>query len=252
VKPIRGGACRVLALTSLCREQGKPTMCESEVQIGDPCKQVVRLLSVVGALAIGFLPMSPGVRAQWASNLASRVFAPANDVSFTISTERSNYGHREQIAVKYRIVNISNGPLYVPRGDETKACLDPDGPSLHILAWFENNAGKHSIHGYGFSCAHGSEAPPTLTERMNKVAALLHPGERFDGAVRLDPTMSDGLPPGPYRIEATLYGWSSDKFTDAEWVELEKMGSPFMSGEVPASLRITLTPQSFEFPQAAT
>jgi hypothetical protein len=205
------------------------------------CKQVGRLLLVVGVLAIGFLPMSPVLRAQWESNLASRVFAHANDVSFSISTERSNYENREQIAVKYRIMNISNGSLYVPRGDETKACLEPKGPSLHIQAWFENSAGKHSNHGFGYSCP-SAGAPPTLTERMNKVAVLLHPGEQLDGAVRLDPTMSGGLPPGPYRIEATLYGWSNDKFTDAERVELEKMGSPFMSGEIPASLHITLTP----------
>jgi len=48
------------------------------------------------------------------------------------------------------------------------------------------------------------------------------------------------LPVGAYRIEATLTGWSDDKFTDAERMELAKMGSPFLRGEVPASTRITL------------
>jgi hypothetical protein len=50
------------------------------------------------------------------------------------------------------------------------------------------------------------------------------------------------LPPGTYRIEATLYGWSYEKFTESQRMELAKMGNPFVRGELPASLPITLTP----------
>jgi hypothetical protein len=66
-------------------------------------------------------------------------FVPANDVSFSISTGRSNYGVREQITVKYQITNVSNGSVYVPRGFEATACLDGpqarpmSGPSLKIV-----------------------------------------------------------------------------------------------------------------------
>jgi len=51
------------------------------------------------------------------------IFVPANDVSFAISTDRNDYGIGEQILVKYRIANVSNGPLYVPRGFEATACV---------------------------------------------------------------------------------------------------------------------------------
>jgi hypothetical protein len=39
---------------------------------------------------------------------------PANDVSFSISTERHSYKAGEQFTLNYRVTNISNKPLYVP------------------------------------------------------------------------------------------------------------------------------------------
>jgi hypothetical protein len=163
-------------------------------------------------------------------------FVPANDVSFTISIERNSYGDREQITVKYQIVNISNGPLYVPRAWEAKCPANP-----HVWAWFENSAGKHFRPGYGGSCI-PSSVPQTVTGRMSKEAVLLKPGEHLDGSLQLDPTLFGGLPPGAYRIEAVLYCWKDGEFTGAERMELEKLGSPFLYGEVPASARVTLTP----------
>src|ERR1035441_10839381 len=85
-------------------------------------------------------------------------------------------------------------------------------------------------------------APQTVTERMKKEAVLLKPGEHLDGSHQLDPTLFGGLPPGAYRIEAVLYCWKDDEFTDAERMELGKVGSPFLRGQVPASARIVLTP----------
>jgi len=76
---------------------------------------------------------------------------------------------------------------------------------------------------------------------MGKVAVLLRPGEHLDGRLQLEPSMFR-LPPGAYRIEAVLHGWKESEFSDAERIELEKMGSPFASGEVPASMSITLLP----------
>lgn len=48
------------------------------------------------------------------------------------------------------------------------------------------------------------------------------------------------LPPGAYRIEAVLYGWRDEDFSDAERIELPKIGAPLISGEAPASARIEL------------
>jgi hypothetical protein len=67
-------------------------------------------------------------------------FAPANDVSFSISTERHSYKAGEQITLNYRVTNISNKPLYVPREWEVTC---PAGP--HVWAWFENSSGQHFV-----------------------------------------------------------------------------------------------------------
>jgi hypothetical protein len=167
-------------------------------------------------------------------------FVPANDVSFSISTGRSNYGVREQITVKYQITNVSNGSVYVPRGFEATACLDGPQARPHVRAFFENSAGKHFYPGYGVSCGGTpGAAPPRVTERMSKVAVLLRPGEHLDGVLQLSPAMFH-LPPGEYRIEAVLYGWTDSDFSDAERMELEKTGSPLLRGEAPASAHITL------------
>jgi hypothetical protein len=74
---------------------------------------------------------------------------------------------------------------------------------------------------------------------MSKVSVLLRPGEYSDGAFQLDPAMFR-LTPGAYRIEAVLYGWRNDQFSDAERTELERLSAPILSGEVPASESINL------------
>jgi len=175
--------------------------------------------------------------AVWLS-AQKETFVAVNDVSFTISTDRVEYGVQEHIAVKYQIVNVSNGALYVPRGFEATACLERGSP--HIRGGFENDAGRHFYGGYGISCGGTpGAAPPTVTQRMGGAAVLLHPGGHPDGVLRLDPSMFR-LPPGAYRIGAVLDGWKDTDFSDAERLELEKMGNPFIRGEAPASTPINL------------
>jgi len=191
---------------------------------------------IAALAAVASLPR-PG-RAQSSPELVRKAFVPANDVSFTISLERNTFGVQEKIPVKYRIENISYGSLYVPRGFEVTACLDIGPP--HIWGGFENNAGMHYESGYGSSCGGTAGVFPTLTERMSRGTVLLRAGEHFDGILQLDPQISGGLAPGPYRIEVVLRGWKGDEFTEAQLAELARMGSPFLRGEVPASARITL------------
>jgi hypothetical protein len=160
-------------------------------------------------------------------------FVPASDVSFKISTDRSSYRTGEPIALKYRIKNVSNGPLYVPREWEATCPASP-----HLWAWFEDGSGKHFVPGFGGSC---SSSPKTVSERMSKEAVLLKPGEHLDGTFRLDTKLFGGLKPGAYRIEAALSGWAEAKFNEAERSELAQMAGPFMTGEVPDATSITLT-----------
>jgi len=162
-------------------------------------------------------------------------FAPANDVSFKISTERQSYRTGEQITLTYRITNISNKPLYVPREWEAKCPASP-----HVWAWFEDSSGRHFTPGYAGSCSESTN-PKTVSERMSNEAVLLKPGEHLDGTFRMDTTLFGGLKPGAYRIEAVLWSWTEDKFTEAERSELARMGSPFLQGEVPNSTSVTLT-----------
>jgi len=172
-------------------------------------------------------------------NPLSTIHAPSNDVSFTISLPQTIYQAGQPVTVHYQITNISNAPLYVPLGFDVTACLYIGPP--HIWGDFENSAGKHYLPGYALSCAYGLNAPkPTLTERMQKGSVLLHPGEHHDGTYSLDTAMF-GLQPGAYRVEMVLRGWDHSLFPDADWLELTKLGIPFLSGEVPASTHITLT-----------
>jgi hypothetical protein len=163
-------------------------------------------------------------------------FVPANDVSFTISPERTSYRAGEQISFKYRVTNVSNGKLYVPREWEATCPASP-----HVWAWLENSSGQHFVPGYAGSCS-SSTGPKTVIERMHLEAVLLRPGEHLDGTFRLDTTIFGHLKPGVYRIEAILYGWRDEKFTDAERSDLARMAIPFLRGEIPVSVRITLKP----------
>lgn len=163
-------------------------------------------------------------------------FAPPNDVSLVISSERSSYRTAEPISVKYKVTNVSNAPLFVPREWEAKCPAAP-----HLWAWFEDGSGRHFVPGYAGSCSPTTN-PKTLTERMSKEAVLLKPGEHLEGTLRMETKLFGGLKPGAYRIEAVLTGWAEEKFTDAERSELARMGSPFLRGEVPSSMNISLTP----------
>jgi hypothetical protein len=163
-------------------------------------------------------------------------FVPASDVSFKISTDHKTHRAGDKIILKYRITNISNASLYVPREWEVTCPASP-----HVWAWFENSSGQHFVPGFGGECS-PSGAPKSVSERMAKEAVLLKPGEHLDGTFRLDTTLFGGLKPGPYRIETTLTGWRDERFTPAELSELAQMGSPFMRGEIPDSMRTTLVP----------
>ena len=161
-----------------------------------------------------------------------RTFAPANDVSFKISTVSTTWRADESITLQYSMKNIGNAPLFVPREWEVTCPANP-----HLWAWFEDSSGKHFVPGYAGDC---SPSAQTIRERMNKEAILLKPGKHLDGTFQLDPKLF-GLKPGNYRVEASLTGWTEEKFTDAERSELALMGGSFMTGEVPDSIRITLT-----------
>ncbi len=160
-------------------------------------------------------------------------FVPANDLSMILSTERRSYATGSKIKLKYRIVNVSNAPLFAPRDWEATCPANP-----HFWAWVENSSGQHFQGGWGGSCF---PQPQSIAQRMAKEAVLLKPGEHLDGTFQLDTALFGGLKPGRYRIEAVLWCWNPDKFSDAERVELAKMGR-FMYGEVRASMTTTITP----------
>ena len=162
-------------------------------------------------------------------------FTSPSDVSFKISTDQTSYKAGKSITLKYRVKNISNAPLFVPREWEASCPASP-----HLWAWFEDSSGKHFVPGYGGDC---SPRPQTIRERMSKEAVLLTPGEHLEETFLLDPKVF-GLKPGSYRVEAALTGWNEEKFTDGERSELTQMGGRFMTGEVQDSIRVTLTPNA--------
>ena len=160
------------------------------------------------------------------------VFVSSADISFRISSEKKSYEVNQEVRLDYRITNISNAPLYVPREWEATCPTVP-----HIWAWFEDSSGNHLVPGYAGDCVPKKD---TFRERMSQEAVLLKPGEHLDGPLRLDPKIFH-LIPGRYRVEAALTGWAEEKFSAEERGELQKMGHPFVAGEAPDSLTIILT-----------
>jgi hypothetical protein len=197
-------------------------------------KNAVRILMlVVSLLWIG--GVQSRVDGQWIlNNPAFTTFVPATAVSVEILTDRNNFSVREPISMKLRIVNVSNRPIYVPR----TATVGCPTVTLHVDAGLEDSTGRRTGRGSGASCA--GSYNPTVTQRMNREAVLLKPDEHFDLTTTVPIPM--GVPPGAYRLEAILYGWNLTRFTEEEMMELAKFGNPFLRGEVPVSMRVTLTP----------
>lgn len=162
----------------------------------------------------------------------SDVFVPASDIAFRISSEKKSYEVNETVRLNYSVTNVSNVPLYVPR--EWGATCPP---VAHIWVWFLDSSGNHLSAGYAGDC---SQKKQTLEERMSKEALLLKPGETTYGPLRLDAKMFH-LTPGRHRIEGSLTGWAPETFSAEERAALEKMGYPFVTGEVPNSLTVVLT-----------
>jgi hypothetical protein len=160
------------------------------------------------------------------------LFVSSANVTFRISSEKQSYEVDDEVLLDYRITNVGNVPLYVPREWEATCPTVP-----HIWAWFEDSSGNHLVPNYAGDCMPKKQ---TLSERMSKEAVLLKPGEHLDGPLRLDPKAFH-LRPGRYRVEAAMTGWAEQKFSAEERGELEKMGHPLVTGEAPDSLTVILT-----------
>ena len=70
-----------------------------------------------------------------ASSVAAQMtlFVSTTNVTFQISSEEKSYEIDEVVLLNYRITNISNASLYVPREWEATCPTIP-----HIWAWFED------------------------------------------------------------------------------------------------------------------
>lgn len=166
------------------------------------------------------------------------LFAPANDLSFTISTAVKSQSYQQPIIVHYQVENIGRAPIFVPRGADVTVCLDVKNAQFYE-AWLENQAGEHVGETGILADCLGPTTELPLVERMRRATIPLQPGDHLDGTLKLDPAMSK-LPPGSYRVEVTLYGWREDQFSSEERPELAKLGHPILRGEIPASTRIEL------------
>jgi hypothetical protein len=190
----------------------------------------VKFRALVLQVGIGCVFLATLLSAQ------KKTFAPANDVSFKIFTASKTYRTGQSITLEYRVTNISHAPLFVPREWEVTC---PGGP--HLWGWLVDGSGKQFMPGFAGSC---SATPQTIGERMSKEAVLLKPGGHLDGTFVLVTNLFGGLKPGVYRAVASLSGWNQEKFTEPERAELARMASPFMTGEVLDSVRVTLIPRA--------
>ena len=166
-------------------------------------------------------------------------FVRGSDVSFTIRTDQHRYQVGDTILIRYTVKNVSNGAFFVPKKQWDIRCGDPP----HVWARIENSSGEHYEPGYGGSCLGSSRFDKmSVTERMHLDAVLLKPGQSMSGSFELESKVLGHLRPGPYRLEAVLYGWGAiRRFSDSELSELDKMGAPFLLGEAHSVSQIELS-----------
>jgi len=168
---------------------------------------------------------------------AQQPFVHGSDIVFKIRTDHKEYSIGNQIVIHYTIKNISNGAMYAPRTQWEVKCGNPP----HLWSRLEDSSGKHYEPGYVFSCLAPSPIDRmSVSERMQKDAVLLKPGQETTGSFRFDSkTFADQLQPGVYRLEAVLYGWNRP-FDDSQLQELGGMGAPFLIGETAAVAQVKL------------
>ena len=167
---------------------------------------------------------------------AQQPFVHGSDLAFAIRTDQRKYVMGEPIIIRYEVKNVSNGALFVPKSQWSIRC----GDAPHLWARLEDNWGKHYEPGYGGSCLGPSpEDQMSVSERMQKDAKLVKPGQVVHGSFTFQPKVFNGLKPGSYRLEAVLYGWNLS-FNTAELSELHRMGAPFLIGETHATTHIEL------------
>jgi hypothetical protein len=168
---------------------------------------------------------------------AQQPFVHGSDVAFAIRTDQTKYVMGEPIIIRYTVKNVSNGALFVPKSQWGIRC----GDTPHLWARLEDNSGKHYEPGYGFSCLVGPspEDRMSVSERMQKDAVLVRPGQAVRGSFTFQPKVLSDLKPGSYRLEAVLYGWNLS-FNTSELSELQRMVAPFLIGETHAITHVEL------------
>ncbi len=167
-------------------------------------------------------------------------FAHANDVVFSIKTERKQYEIGQQIVISYTIKNVGNGPLFVPRSQWDSACSG----LLHLWALLEDSSGKHHEPGFtGGGLGARDCGTLAISEWLKKDAVLLKPQESFSGAFVFQfprGIIHPELKPGTYRLEALLYGWNVS-FSESQRKELDTIPGSLLIGEANATAQIELT-----------
>jgi hypothetical protein len=144
---------------------------------------------------------------------------------------------RDTIELTYRIVNTGKAPVYVPRGFEATACLGMDR-MVYILPWIEDPQGRSwGGTAYGASCGSTPGSRLSSTERLNRGAVLLPPGEAVIGT--LPAALRPSSPPGNYLVGASLHGWTTDDFDAPALEQIKQEGASLLTGEVKASVTIT-------------
>lgn len=164
-------------------------------------------------------------------------FVQGSDIRFSIGIARRSFNIGDRVIIHYTITNVSNGPLYVPATQWEIKC----GNNPHFWSRLEDHAGKHYEPGFGGSCLGPNPVDPmSISERMQKDALLLKPGQATFGTFDFDSSVfADSLKPGAYRLEAVLYGWNQ-RYDDSQLSELAGLGAPFLIGETDASLTVEL------------
>jgi hypothetical protein len=185
-----------------------------------------------------FLVATTALGGHQAASPSVDVFAPPRDLSFTISIDRSSYSASgATIRVAYRLENVSNAAILVPREFKDTGCTDPEHRP-HLEAWLEDARGQSSRMGYGGSCGSTPGAPPpTTAEVLSKLATRLESRGRADGVLQIELPLH-AVTAGQYHLVATLSGWKDKTFPSAD---LSNLGARILHGDLKAVKNVTLT-----------
>jgi hypothetical protein len=148
-----------------------------------------------------------------------------SDMDFKIETDQSIYRAEEKIAITYRISNVGADPVYV---NQEIRLLNGWDAGVRINVYdAQDNKVAGSIMGHLPIPDYDKE---DVVKYIREKWILMFPGSFY--GMRTFYFSGCRLAPGRYKIVATYFSNILDKLTSAQVASLDKLGHPFLAGDL--------------------